>query len=98
MDLFEISALPTDDDVLLSRLKHLLHTERDQIVDLSANYRNKYYPGESVLKDGKEAMEQLLNIQESASFYNKARELRQDLREYAIDSREVKSFFDNQKD
>lgn len=96
-DLFEISALPTDEDGLKDRFKQLLTHEQNTIIDLLANYRNAYYPGELVLKDGKKAIDQLLNINDTATFYKTVRELRHVLKDYALQSKEIKSFFDNQQ-
>lgn len=97
-DLFGISALPTDEDGLKNSFRELLMHEKEKIVDLLANYRNKYYPGESILKAGKKVIEELVSINDTATFYNRVREVRQELTTYALDSKEVKGFFDNQQD
>ncbi|GGJ91385.1 hypothetical protein GCM10007063_12550 [Lentibacillus kapialis] len=97
-ELFGISALPTDEDGLKSRFNELLKQEHEKIKDLLGNYRNQYYPGESVLKEGKKTIETLLEINDTATYFNKARQLRNELKAYARDSKEVKSFFDNQQD
>ncbi|MFD1363337.1 BREX system P-loop protein BrxC [Lentibacillus salinarum] len=97
-ELFGISALPTDEDGLKSRFNKLLKQEHEKIKDLLGNYRNQYYPGESVLKEGKKTIETLLDISDTVTYFNKARQLRNDLKAYARDSKEVKSFFDNQQD
>ena len=97
-ELFGISALPTDEDGLKNRFNDLLGQEKDKITDLLANYRNKYYPGEAILKNGKKVIEQLLAVNDTATYYNKVREVRHDLTTYALDSKEVKGFFENQQD
>lgn len=97
-ELFGISALPTDEDGLKNRFNELLSQEKDKITDLLANYRNKYYPGESILKNGKKVIDNLLAINDTATFYMKVREVRHELTTYALDSKEVKGFFENQQD
>lgn len=97
-ELFGISALPTDEDNLKNRFNELLGQEREKITDLLVNYRNKYYPGEAVLKDGKHLIDALLDIRDAATYYNKVRELRNELKEYAKNSKEVKGFFENQQE
>lgn len=97
-ELFGISALPTDEDGMKNRFNELLRQERDKIVDLLANYRNTYYPGEDVLKNGKKVIEELLDINDTSTYYQKVRELRHELKEYGEDVREVKGFFENQRD
>lgn len=96
-DLFGISALPTDEDGLRNRFAELLQREREKLIDLVANYRSNHYPGEAVLREGKEAIEALLEINDTATFYKTARDMRHELRNYAAKSKEVKGFFDNQQ-
>ncbi|MUV38423.1 hypothetical protein JNUCC1_02261 [Lentibacillus sp. JNUCC-1] len=99
-DLFGISALPTDEDGLRNRFTELLQSEREVLIDLLANYRQHgvYYPGENVLRKGKKLIDDLLEIGDTATFYKAVREMRRDLRAYAEDSKEVKSFFKNQQE
>lgn len=98
-EMFGISALPTDEDGLKDRFNELLSQEKEKLADLLANYRNnQYYPGEAVLLDGKKLIESVLNINDTATYYKTIRELRHELKEYAYDVKEVKSFFENQRD
>ncbi len=97
-ELFGISALPTDEDGLKNRFNELLSQERDKITDLLANYRNKYYPGEAILIEGKKLIDELITINDTATYYKEVHHLRRELQSYAADSKEIKGFFENQQD
>ncbi|EMA6342981.1 BREX system P-loop protein BrxC [Bacillus cytotoxicus] len=97
-EVFEVTALPTDEDGLMNRFKELLTSEQNKIHVLLAQYRNTFYPGQDVLQDGKESIEQLLNISDTASFFHKAKQLQDDFLDYAEDVELVKAFFDKQRD
>ncbi|MGM7634990.1 BREX system P-loop protein BrxC [Bacillus sp. Hm123] len=97
-ELFEITALPADEDGLMNRFRELLTAEQNKMNVLLANYRNTFYPGQEVLQDEKDAIEQLLNISDTASFYNKAKQLQDDFLDYAEDVEQVKAFFETQRD
>lgn len=96
--MFEISALPTDEDGLMNRFKQLLSKEQHEINILLVQYQNKFYPGQDVLEEGKKAIEELLSISDSASFYKTVKELKEDLIEYSEYVGDVKGFFANQKE
>ncbi|MCU4838356.1 BREX system P-loop protein BrxC [Bacillus cereus] len=97
-EVFEVTALPEDEDGLMNRFKELLASEKNKINVLLVQYRNTFYPGQDVLQDGKESIEQLLNISDTASFYNKAKQLQNDFLDYAEDVEPVKAFFETQRD
>ncbi|RDW17507.1 BREX system P-loop protein BrxC [Oceanobacillus arenosus] len=97
-EIFGISALPKDEDGLKDKFNELLGREKDKLNDLLANYRNMYYPGEAVLKDGLQLIESLLGISDTATYYQQLRKVRQELKAYAMNAKEVKGFFENQRD
>lgn len=97
-EVFEVTALPDDEDGLMNRFKELLASEKNKINVLLVQYRNTFYPGQDVLQDGKESIEQLLNISDTTSFYNKAKQLQNDFLDYAEDVEPVKAFFETQRD
>ena len=97
-EVFEVTALPDDEDGLINRFKELLASEQNKINVLLVQYRNTFYPGQDVLQDGKESIEQLLNISDTTSFYNKAKQLQNDFLDYAEDVEPVKAFFETQRD
>ncbi|WP_088049429.1 BREX system P-loop protein BrxC [Virgibacillus dakarensis] len=97
-ELFGISAVPTDEDGMKHKVNELLNLEKEKLTDLLANYRNTYYPGESVLAEGKKVIESVVQVQDTATWFKKLRELRHDLQAYAYNVKEVKDFFENQQD
>lgn len=96
-EMFGISALPKDEDGLKNQFNDLLRKEKDRIVYLLANYQNKYYPGEEILAVGKKLLTEILSINDTATYFKKVRELRNELKAYAIEVKQVKSFFENQQ-
>lgn len=98
IEMFEITALPSDEDGLMKRFKELLEKERNEIDVLLASYRNNSYPGKKILEGGREAIEQLIAISDTTSFYTKVKELKDNLLDYAEDVEEVKDFFENQRE
>ncbi|OLS37724.1 BREX system P-loop protein BrxC [Bacillus sp. MRMR6] len=97
-DMFEITAVPSDEDGLMGRCKELLLKELNEIKLLLVNYGNKVYPGQGILTDGKEPIEKLLSISDTGSFYKQIKEFEDDLLDYAEAVGDVKDFFENQKD
>lgn len=97
-ELFGISALPTDEDGLMNRFNELLTQEKDKVSSLLMNYRDSNYPGEKILSEGKKVIETVLNINDTATYFKKLRDLRHELKDYAANAGEVKDFFKNQRD
>lgn len=97
-DMFGITAVPSDEDGLMNRCKELLHKECQEIDLLLVNYRNKVYPGQEILTNGKEPIEKLLAISDTASFYRTVKELEEDLLDYVEEVGDVKDFFANQRE
>ena len=97
-DMFEITAVPSDEDGLMLRCKELLQKELNEINLLLVNYRNKVYPGQDILMDVKDPIEKLLSISDTASFYKQIKEVEDDLLDYAEEVGQVKDFFENQRE
>lgn len=98
-DLFEIASLPTDEDELQDKIKELMGTKLDKINELLIHYRHhRYYPGEETLRAGQQVMKEIVVIQDTTTFYNKLRQYRQELRDFARESEEVLEFFQHQRD
>ena len=95
-DLFNVTALPQDEDSLMETFIRFLKKEQEQINTLIVHYDHQNYPGIEVLIEGRDCIGLLLEIRDTATFYNKARELRNELKSYAHNVEEVKSFFENQ--
>lgn len=96
-DLFNYSAVPSDEDGLMNRFKELIRGEAANIRELLVHYEQANYPGKDVLLDGKETFEELLNINDTMEFYERAFELEDELLDYAEYSEDVKKFFKNQR-
>lgn len=96
-ELFGISALPKDEDGLKNKFNELLTGEKEKIIDLLANYRNVAYPGEDILTNGKYLITEILQINDTATYFKRVRELRNQLKAYANEVKEVKGFFENQQ-
>jgi hypothetical protein len=96
-DMFEITAVPNDEDGLMVRFDKLLKAELIKIEMLLINYRNKAYPGKDILISGKNAIENLLSISDTMSFYEQVSNSEEVLLDYAENSGSVKAFFENQR-
>lgn len=96
--MFGISAVPSDEDGLMNRFKEMLRKEKEDINLLLTNYRNTFYPGKDILVEGKEKIEEVIGLTDTATFYNKVKQVKEDLEDYAEYVEPVKKFFKNQRD
>lgn len=95
--LFNISALPTDEDGMMRRFKELIRNEIEKLKELLIYYETTRYPGKNVLEDGKKLLDEVYNIKDSMEFFEVLDKYKDDLLDYAEDSFEVKKFFENQR-
>jgi hypothetical protein len=96
-DLFNYSAVPTDEDGLMNRFKNLVQSEIANIRELLVHYEQANYPGKDVLINGKRVFDEVFNIKDSMEFYEKAYGLKEDFLDYVDCSDDLKKFFKNQK-
>jgi len=99
-DLFGYASLPEDEDGLMVRLKELGKEELSEINNLLVRYeqRKKYpYPGRRLLEDGEALLNEMLEIKDPSSFYRKLVDRENEFLDYSEDVKDVKSFFNNQK-
>lgn len=96
-DLFNYSAVPTDEDGLMIRFKDMANGETANIRELLVYYEGAKYPGKEVLTEGKRIFDEVVNLKDTMEFYEKAYELKDDFLDYADLSEDVKKFFKNQK-
>jgi hypothetical protein len=96
-NLFNYSAVPTDEDGLMNRFKDLANGEIANIRELIVHYEQASYPGKEILIDGKKAFDEITRIKDTVEFYEKSYELKEDLLDYVDYADEVKKFFKNQK-
>jgi hypothetical protein len=96
-DLFNYSAVPTDEDGLMNRFKSLAKEEISNIRELLVHYEQHNYPGKNVLVDGKNVFEEVVSKKDTMEFYEKAYGVKEDFLDYVDCSEDVKKFFKNQK-
>ncbi|NMB97971.1 MAG: BREX system P-loop protein BrxC, partial [Clostridiaceae bacterium] len=98
-ELFNITAVPSDEDGLMRRVKDLTRDEISKINELLIYYKQSRYPGQNILKEGKETLEKICKIHDSKEFYDELQRDKDVLLDYADGSIDVKKFFDsNQKE
>lgn len=101
-EVFNHSAVPSDEDGLMHRFKELcrqeLYESEDSINRLLAEYAHGKYPGKDILEKGRKIFEEIINIKDSKDFYQRLQELKEDLLDYEEDFAVVKKFFKNQRE
>jgi hypothetical protein len=88
-EVFKKTSLPDDEDGLMEKFQKLAaHNEVVRIDELLVNYnpnRRFDYPGEDILKSGKRLLKELMDIQDAYDFYQKIKEVEDDLLDYEDD-------------
>lgn len=92
-ELFNRTALPSDEDGLMVIFKELCQGEHDTIVDLLGEFKVASYPGRQVLEDGKKVFFEILKIKDSTEFFSRLNELADDLLDYEEKASDIKKFF-----
>lgn len=96
-ELFNQTAVPSDEDGLMKRFKDLAHGELSTIQQLLVHYEDKTYPGKEVLDDGKKLINQITKIKDAFTFYETLYQLKDQFLDYEEDVFDVKKFFENQR-
>jgi hypothetical protein len=97
-EVFNVSAVPGDEDGLMNRFKDLAEKDLATIERLLDRYKNNPYPGKSVLEHGKQLFGDLIQIKDPMAFYEKLYEVRNELLAYEEEVFDVKKFFENQQE
>jgi len=96
-DMFGCSNLSNDEDGMMKEIKEFIDLElfekNDSIEKLLANYRNRPYPGKTVLEDGKKSLERIYSIKDIKGFFEALQSERDNLLDYVEDVSDVKKFF-----
>lgn len=92
-DVFNKTDLADDEDGLLKDIRQLVEKQIDEIKGYIARYEGRKYPGMSLLDKGLEYFEQFHSGLDNVSYFNKLRELEDDLLDWEEDIVYVKSFF-----
>lgn len=95
VDLFNFSALPSDEDSMMSIFKDYCNTEITRIDGMLSHFGTiSKYPGESILIKGKEVLTKIIKELDTVQFFKLVACLEDDLLDYAEDVVDIKSFFD----
>lgn len=98
-DVFNTTNLADDEDGLLKDIQGLMETQISEIKGYKVRYEGRKYPGMSLLNKGLEYFEQFDAKLDSVSFFEKLKELENNLLDWEEDIAYVKSFFEtNQKE
>ncbi|MCS5503512.1 BREX system P-loop protein BrxC [Lysinibacillus sp. A4] len=98
-DVFNTTNLADDEDGLLKDIQSLMETQISEIKGYKARYEGRKYPGMSLLNKGLEYFEQFDAKLDSVSFFERLKELEDNLLDWEEDIAYVKSFFEtNQKE
>lgn len=97
-EVFNIAAIPGDEDGIMNRFKELSSGELSGIRELLVRYETYQYPGKTVLDKGKELFEEIIAIKDPKEFFEKLYDVKEDLLKYEEEVFDVKKFFENQKD
>lgn len=92
-DVFKKTDLADDEDGLLKDIRQLVEKQIDEIKGYKARYEGRKYPGMSLLDKGLEYFEQFHNGLDNVSYFNKLKELEDELLDWEEDIVYVKSFF-----
>lgn len=95
IDLFNFSALPKDEDGMMKIFKDSCNTEVTRIDGMLSHYGTlSKYPGESILRAGKDVLTKISKESDTIQFFQLVANLEDDLLDYAENVADVKSFFD----
>ncbi|MDI6705674.1 MAG: BREX system P-loop protein BrxC [Bacillota bacterium] len=92
-ELFNRTALPNDEDGLMASFKELCQGEHDTIIDLLGEYKEAAYPGKQILEEGRKIFYEILKIKDPTEFFNRLKELSDDLLDYEEKASDIKKFF-----
>lgn len=94
-EVFNTTALPSDEDGLMKRIKELIDTELNKIDKLLENYQYVCYPGKKVLDKGKKLFDVIKKIRDTKEFFEEFQGKKDDLFDYGEDAQDIKKFFDD---
>jgi hypothetical protein len=93
-EVFNKTALPSDEDGLMRLTKKYMGDEAGQIKALLENYKYAAYPGRGILDEGGRLFAELAKIKDTGEFFAALQERKERLLDYGEDSHDVKRFFD----
>jgi len=97
-EVFGHTAVPSDEDGLMNKFKEFSKDELSEINRLLIHYDKSNYPGKDILINGKNVFEEIRDIKDVRSFYEKLYKSKDHLLDYSEDVFDVKKFFQNQRE
>lgn len=93
-DLFGFSAMPSDEDGMISLFKEHSKAELNKIEIMLGNFSiTRRYPGEEVLKNGEGLFKEVIDIKDTLEFFKRVYDLEDDFLEYVDKIDNIKGFF-----
>ncbi|MDU7150106.1 MAG: BREX system P-loop protein BrxC [Clostridium sp.] len=93
-DLFGFSSIPSDEDGMMSLFKEHSRTELHRIEVMLNNFSiTSRYPGEEILKKGRELFKEVIEVKDTLEFFKKVYELEDDFLDYVDKIDNIKGFF-----
>lgn len=93
-DLFGFSSMPSDEDGIMSLFKEHSRTELHRIEVMLNNFNiTSRYPGEDILKKGRELFKDIIEVKDTLEFFKKVYDLEDDFLDYVDKIDNIKGFF-----
>ncbi|MDU1180602.1 MAG: BREX system P-loop protein BrxC [Clostridium sp.] len=93
-DLFGFSSMPSDEDGMMSLFKEHSRTELHRIEVMLNNFTvTSRYPGEDILKKGRELFKDVIEVKDTLEFFKKVYDLEEDFLDYVDEIDNIKGFF-----
>ena len=93
-DLFGATCQSDDEDVIMRDFKHYAETLKHELDILEYQYdNNAEYPGKTIVKQGKDLLNEILLIEYPIEFFNAVKSKEDDLLDFGEDYEPVKKFF-----
>ena len=97
-DLFNVSAVPDDEDGLMQKFIELSKDELSEIKQLLVHYyKGQNYPGKKILEEGQALFRTITETKDNLQFYERLSEKKDEFLAYEKDVIDVKNFFRNQQ-
>lgn len=97
-ELFNITPISDEDDSILKIFQEYAIKMKNNLEKLEIHYKNQAsYPGKSIVKDGKNLLNELLGIKYSTEFFKTVDSKYDDLLDFAEEYEPIKAFFDGEQ-
>ncbi len=97
-ELFSASISETDDDSILRNFIRLSNNLKNELEKIERDYQHQpKYPGQSVVRNGKKLLIDIIGIQYSAEFFNAIEKSKDEYLDFAEDYAPIKAFFEGEQ-